>query len=85
MYLRIAALLASMQAIGAAAQSTALPTELEDHHKWYWLGHWHLWHGGWAYWWVMPLLLVVVGALMFYLGRLSVKTNRKPAPEQSVH
>jgi hypothetical protein len=69
---------APVLALDSQAQSAVLATQLGDPHKWYWLGHWHLWHGGWRYWWTMPLFVIAVGAAMFYLGRWSVKSTRKP-------
>jgi hypothetical protein len=73
-----AAICATALALDGQAQSAVSTTQLDDPHKWYWLGHWHLWHGGWRYWWTMPLLVIAVGVAMFCLGRWSVKANRNP-------
>jgi putative membrane protein len=26
----------------------------------YWPGPWHMWSGGWGFWWIFPLLMCVV-------------------------
>lgn len=72
----------AMPALGHAAQSVAPATQFEDPHEWYWLGHWHLWHGGWAYWWLIPLLLVLGGVAMFYLRQLSARHSLKPPSDR---
>jgi hypothetical protein len=71
-------------AIHYETHSAELTTQLDDPHAWYWPGHWHLWHGGWPYWWLIPLLGVLLGGVMFHLGRRSAKYPRKPPSDRSV-
>jgi uncharacterized membrane protein len=37
-------------------------------------GPWHMWHGGWAFWWIFPLLMflfIVACIVIFLLGHRS--------------
>jgi putative membrane protein len=41
---------------------------------WTWPGPWHMWHGGWGFWWMLPLMMlcmIVLCAVIFYLGHRS--------------
>jgi putative membrane protein len=41
---------------------------------WDWHGPWHMWGGGWGFWWIFPMIMffmVVVCVAMLVLGRRS--------------
>ena len=38
---------------------------------WDWPGPWHMWSGGWGFWWIFPLfmlLIVILCVAIFFLG-----------------
>ena len=41
---------------------------------WDWPGPWHMWSGGWGFWWIFPLFMLVmfiVCVAIFFLGHRS--------------
>src|SRR6185369_34057 len=36
---------------------------------WDWSGPWHMWSGGWGFWWILPLFifLMMIGCAAFFL------------------
>jgi putative membrane protein len=40
---------------------------------WGWPGPWHMWQGGWGFWWVFPLFmfLMMVACVVFMFGHRS--------------
>jgi uncharacterized membrane protein len=41
---------------------------------WNWPGPWHMWSGGWAFWWICLLIMlfvIIAGVAIFLLGRRS--------------
>jgi putative membrane protein len=54
----------ALQPLRALAQQTQQPA-------WDWPGPWHMWSGGWGFWWFFPLMMLfmlVVCAAMFLFG-----------------
>ena len=39
---------------------------------WDWPGPWHMWSGGWGFWWIFPLfmllMIIICVAAIFFLG-----------------
>ncbi len=37
--------------------------------QWDWSGPWHMWGGGWGFWWIFPLFmfLMMIGCVAFFL------------------
>lgn len=57
----------------AVAQQVQQPTGPQQQ-PWNWPGPWHMWSGGWAFWWICPLIvlfIIVVCVAIFLLGRRS--------------
>ncbi len=62
--------LALLHPLLALAQQAQQPTA-PQYPPWDWPGTWHMWHGGWGFWWVVPLFLlfmIAVCVLIFFLG-----------------
>lgn len=38
---------------------------------WAWPGPWHMWHDGWGFWWICPLLMFLICGTIFLLFRRS--------------
>jgi putative membrane protein len=57
----------------ALAQQSQQPTDPQQP-PWNWPGPWHMWGGGWAFWWVFPLMMlfmIVVCIAVFMIGQRS--------------
>ena len=51
------------------AQQTQQPTG-----PWDWPGPWHMWGGGWGFWWIFPMIMlfmIVACIAMFFFGHRS--------------
>ena len=35
----------------------------------YWFGPWFMWNGGWSFWWICPLMMVVMMLVMMFACR----------------
>lgn len=60
----------SLLALAQQTQQQTAPTQP----PWDWPGPWHMWHGGWGFWWIFPLLMlfmIVVCIAVFILGHRS--------------
>lgn len=56
----------------AFAQQTQQPSPQQP--PWGWPGPWHMWSGGWGFWWIFPLFMlfmIVICAAIFFLGHRS--------------
>jgi uncharacterized membrane protein len=61
------ALLSLFQPLLAFAQQTQQPTGPQ----WDWPGPWHMMGGGWGFWWIFPLFMLLMIAIcfgVFFLG-----------------
>ncbi len=64
-----AAYFALFQPLLAIAQQTQQPTGPQPY--WNCPGPWHMWGGGWGFWWIFPMimLLFLIVLAVFFLGR----------------
>jgi putative membrane protein len=59
-----------LQPLLAVAQQTQQPTGPQPP-PWGWPGPWHMWGGGWGFWWIFPLfmlLMIIICVAIFLLG-----------------
>jgi hypothetical protein len=45
---------------------------------WNWLGPWHMWHDGWGFWWVCPLIMLLMFFVCGTIFLLSRKSGAGP-------
>ena len=56
----------------AFAQQAQPPTGSQP--PWGWPGPWHMWSGGWEFWWILPLFMLfmmLICIAMFFFGHTS--------------
>jgi len=66
----------------ALAQQSAQPS-VPQQPPWGWPGPWHMWYGGWGFWWICPLIMffiIIAGAAIFLFGRRSTGHGHWGAP-----
>jgi len=63
----VSALLLAMQSTTVLAQATQSSPYAD------WPGHWHMWGGGWGFWWIFPLLMMLfmIALCVFLMTRMS--------------
>jgi uncharacterized membrane protein len=64
------ALFGLFQPLLAFAQQTQQPTGPQQP-PWDWPGPWHMWSGGWGFWWIFPLFtffMIIICVAIFFLG-----------------
>ncbi|MFM9882581.1 MAG: SHOCT domain-containing protein [Burkholderiales bacterium] len=53
----------------ALAQQSSAPISPQQP-PWDWPGPWHMWHGGWGFWWIFPMMMLFFCVLaIFFIGR----------------
>jgi uncharacterized membrane protein len=70
---RLIACIVLAGALPAFAQQLQQPAGPEQA-PWNWPGPWHMWGAGWGFWWVFPLIMlimIIACAAMFLLGHRS--------------
>ena len=71
--LLVAAFLGLSQPVLAFAQQTQQPSNPAQPY-WNCPGPWHMWGGGWGFWWIFPLFIlfmILIGVAIFFLGHRS--------------
>jgi len=69
----------------ALAQQTQQAPGLQQP-PWGWPGPWHMWHDGWGFWWICPLIMFIVfiicAAIFLFSRRSSVGSHHWQPPWQ---
>ena len=43
-------------------------------------GPWHMWSGGWGFWWIFPLFMMIICIAIFFLGHSAGRGHHHLAP-----
>ncbi len=68
------------------AQQTQQPTGPQQP-PWDWPGPWHMWSGGWGFWWIIPLFMLfmaIICVAIFFLGHRSGSGHHHWGPWQTM-
>jgi len=81
------AFLAMVNPLLAFAQQAQQPAGTQQP-PWDWPGPWHMWGGGWGFWWVFPLcmlLMIAICVAIFLVAHRSAGSHHHWAPWQMMY
>jgi putative membrane protein len=66
--------LSSLSTLACLSVYPALAFAQQSTGPWDWPGPWHMWSGGWGFWWIFPMIMlfmIVACIAMFFFGHRS--------------